>query len=467
MTDSERPMSGYSGPTMSRRQFLGASAALLGVAAAPGLLAACGGGGSTDAASDAGGELLVWYWGEQEAPGMKDFFEGAVDKYNQAGRDKAGDVRAVLQESDTLYTAFRTAAKAKKGPDVQYLWGGTQALEDVWMGNIAPLNDLLPQTWLDKVDKDARRETFWNGEQWGLPFYELNTAWAYNKKMFERANLDPENPPQQWDDFIAALTALKKSGVVPLGVGFKDAWLGGWLISYFGAQNFDSVDDALAPFRGDVEFSGEKYVGWLEPVKELIDRGFFNDDVLSLDLYQGEQLFEIQKAAITNSAQPQIVGFQRKLGTDTVGVMLSPAWGQGKLARFFPGASQVLTVTSFSPRKDRAAQFLQYLHEPAVMKAMYDASGAISPDTRFDPAWLNTDVDKQMAKLKPTLPSIWYQYYYPFPFERDGVTPGLQQLFQPQGSVKTAVDMMQQAIATWQREQPAQVDAYKKWTLLG
>ena len=467
MTGSDQPTLGLSGPTFDRLQLLGAGALALGLVTVPGLLTACGGDGGTGGAPAAGGEVLAWYWGEQEAPGMKGFFEDAVKKYNQAGRDKAGNVRAVLQESDTLYTAFRTAAEAKKGPDVQFFWGGTQALEDVWAGRVAPLDDLMPKAWQDQVNKDARRETFWNGKQWGLPFYEINTAWAYNKKMFERAGLDPKTPPASWYDFIAALTALKKSGVVPLGAGFKDAYLGGWLISYFGAQGFDSIDDAIAPFRGDVEYSGEKYVGWLDRIKELIDRGFFNDDVLSLDLYQGQQLFESQKVAITNSVQPQIVGFQRKLGVDTVGAMLSPAWGPGKLARFFPGASQVLTVTSFSPRKERAAQFLQYLHEPAVMKAMYEACGAVTPDTRFDQAWLNTEVDKQMAELKLTLPTIWYQYYYPFPFERDGVTPGVQQLFQPQGSVKTAVDMMQQSIKKWNREQPAQVKAYKQWQLLG
>ncbi|MGC9670692.1 ABC transporter substrate-binding protein [Planosporangium sp. 12N6] len=438
---------------------------MLGLAAAPGLLAACG-GDDKDGGSAATGELLIWYWGEQEAAGMKGFFEGAVDDYNKAGTDTAGKARAVLQESDSLYTAFRTAAKAKKGPDVQFFWGGTQALEDVWAGRVAPLDDYLSRGALDNANKDVRRETNWDGKQWGLPFYEINTAWAYNKKMFAKAGLDPENPPTTWDEFIAALTALKRSGVTPLGAGFKDAYLGGWLVSYFGAQNFDSIDEAVAPFRGDAAYDGDKYLGWLDRIKELIDRGFFNDDVLSLDLYQGQQLFESQKVAITNSVQPQIVGWERKLGTDTVGVMLSPAWGSGKLARFFPGASQVLTITSFSPRKERAAKFLEHLHDPAVMKAMYDACGAVSPDAKFDPAWLTSDIDKQMAKLKGSLPTIWYQYYYPFPFERDGVTPGVQQLFQPGGSVKTAAKMMQDAIEKWKREQPAQVKAYKQWKLL-
>ena len=450
---------------LDRRQFLRGLSVAAGLAAAPGLLSACS-SGSGGGASAAGGDLLVWYWGEQEAAGMKKYFENQVKKYNTSGKDKKGDVKAVLQESDTLYTAFRTAAEAKKGPDVQFFWGGTQALEDVWMGHVAPLSDHVSKSFLDQLDTDARRETFWDGKQWGMPFYQIGTAWAYNKKMFAKAGLDPEHPPTTWDDFIAALTALKKSGVTPLGAGFKDEYLGGWLISYFGGQNFDTIDEAIAVFRGDTQYAGAKYTEWLDRVKELIDRGFFNDDVLSLDLYQGQQLFESQKAAITNSVQPQIVGFERKLGADTVGVMRSPVFGTGKLANFFPAPSQVLTITSFSPRMDRAAQFLEYLHTPAVMKAMYDACGAITPDKRFDTNWLNTQADKTMAQWKATLPNFWYQYYYPFPFERDGVTPGVQQLFQPGGNVPAAVKSMQQAIAKWQREQPAQVKAYKQWQLL-
>lgn len=458
---------------MSRRGFFRAAGLASTAVAASGLLSGCvgstpstSGAGASASAADAGGDLTVWYWGEQEAPGMKKFMDATVSAYNTAGSDPAGPVKQVLQESDTLYTAFRTAAAAKKGPDVQFFWGGTQALEDVWMGNVAPLDDVLPKEVIEKIPADSRRETYWNGKQWGLPFYEINTAFAYNKKMFAKAGLDPEKPPATWDEFMAALAALKASGVTPFGAGFKDAYLGGWLVSYFGAQQFDSVEDALAPFRGDVAYEGDKYVGWLDRVKEMIDKKYFNDDVLSLDLYQGQQLFESGRAAITNSVQPQIVQFQRKLGEDTVGVMLSPTWGSGKLATFFPGASQVLTVTAFSQRKGRAGKFLQHLHSAEPMKAMYADSGAVTPDSGFDPAWLNSPIDKRMAELKSGLPSIWFQYYYPFPFERDGVTPGVQQLFQGGGSVGAGAKMMQDAIQKWRKAQGAQVDAYKKWEVL-
>ena len=451
---------------LSRRTALKLGSVPLLALMAQGGLSACSSSSAPAGDQNAAGELVVWYWGEQEAPGMKSFMDKTVASYNSAGIDPKGSVRQVLQESDTLYTAFRTAAKAKQGPDVQFFWGGTQALEDVWMGNVAPLDEYIPASVLDKIPVDSRRETYWNGKQWGLPFYEINTAFAYNKKMFAKAGLDPEKPPTTWDEFVSALTALKKSGVIPFGAGFKDAYLGGWLISYFGAQQFDGVDDALAPFRGDVQYTGDKYTGWLDRVKELIDKGLFNDDVLSLDLYQGQQLFQSGRAAITNSVQPQIVSFQRAMGEDTVGVMLSPSWGSGKLAKFFPGACQVLTLTSFSAKRKRGATFLEYLHKDDVMRAMYDASGAMAPDANFQASWLNSSIDTRMGELRKGLPSFWFQYYYPFPFERDGVTPAVQQLFQPHGSVAEGQKMMVAAIEKWQREQKAQVDAYKKWEVL-
>jgi raffinose/stachyose/melibiose transport system substrate-binding protein len=430
-----------------------------------GTLALLGGSACSSGSSGGGSKsLLVWYWGEQEAAGMKDFMETAVRQYKAKSQV---DVTAVLQESDTLYTAFRTAAESGKGPDVQFFWGGTQALEDVWLGNVAALSDYIPQGWLDNVPVTSRRETYWNGKQWGLPFYQIGTAWAYNKKMFTDAGLDPESPPLTWDDFLTALQKLKGSGVIPIGSGFKDAYLGGWLISYMGDQNFNSIDEAIKPFQeGGSAYSGDTYVEWVVRLQDLIRRGFFNDDILSLDLYQGQDLFATQKAAITNSVQPQIVNFERQLGKDTVGVMNTPVFGTGTLANKVGAPCQVLTITSFTDKGEDAADFLEYLHEPDTMHEMYRMCGAVAPDNRFDSSWLTSNADKQFAQWVEEKPNFWYQYYYPFPFERDGVTPGIQQLFQEDGTPEKAIEYMQDAIDKWRSEHPDQVDAYNTWELL-
>ena len=446
---------------LSRRRFLGMSGAAAISAAASTLLASCS---SSGGASNHGPvDLLVWYWGEQEAPGMKNFMQKAVAKYNSS--QSKVQVQAVLQSSDSLYSAFAAAAQAGKGPDIQYLWGGTQALGDVWLGYCAPLSDYIDASWLkDNIPQAALAQTNWGGKQWGMPFYQIGTAFPYNKKIFADAGLNANEPPTTWDAYLTALSKLKKTGVSPIGAGFKDQYLGGWLASYFGQQNFSTVDDAIAPYRGSVKYEGPKYTEWVDRVQELVKGGFFNDDIQSINLYQGQDLFTAKKAAIVTSVQPQITSFYRTMGgADTVGVMRSPAFGTGKFANSFGAPAQVLLLTKFSSHKEEAAAFLKFLHTPEMMHLMYQESGAICPDNKFDTSWFNTETDKTMWHWQQTLPNFWFQYYYPLPFETDGVDPGLQQLWQANSSVQSAVSTMQGAIGKWSQQTPAQVQAYKQW----
>jgi multiple sugar transport system substrate-binding protein len=460
VTGTERRIAA-GGDGLTRRGLLKTTGLASISAAAASLLDACS---SNDSSAGSGPvELLIWYWGEQEAPGMKSFMQKAVAAYN--GSQSKVHATAVLQSSDALYSAFAAAAQAGKGPDIQYLWGGTQALGDVWLGYCSPLSDYIDAQWLkDNIPQAALAQTNWGGKQWGMPFYQIGTAFPYNKKIFASAGLDPDNPPVTWDSYLTALSKLKKVGVSPIGAGFKDQYLGGWLASYFGQQNFDTVDDAIAPFRGDVKYAGATYTEWIERVADLVNGGFFNDDVQSINLYQGQNLFTAKKAAIVTSVQPQITSFYRTMGgADTVGVMRSPAFGTGKFANSFGAPAQVLLLTKFSRHKEEAADFLKFLHTPAMMRLMYKESGAICPDNKFQTSWFDTETDKTMWQWQKTLPNFWYQYYYPLPFETDGVDPGLQQLWQSGSSVDSAVSTMQAAIDKWGNQSPQQLDAFKTW----
>ena len=73
-------------------------------------------------------KLTVWWWGEQEAPGAEKWMTDTVAKYTAAHPNVTFET--VLQSTDNLVTAFKTAAAAKQGPDIQYFWGGVWTLED-------------------------------------------------------------------------------------------------------------------------------------------------------------------------------------------------------------------------------------------------------------------------------------------------------------------------------------------------
>ena len=184
------------------------------------LLFGCG--KSDDAKGTGKTTLSVWYWGEQEVPGYKAYMEEMVKRYEKKNPDIK--VEAVLQESDNLYTAFRTAEAAGEGPDIQYMWGGTQAMEDVWKGNVAPISDYISEEELSVIPKSALAQTNWNGKQWGIPAYGFTYGIAYDKEAMRTAGVDPENPFTTWDEFLECCEKLKSSGITPLGMGLKDGY---------------------------------------------------------------------------------------------------------------------------------------------------------------------------------------------------------------------------------------------------
>ena len=81
-------------------------------------------------------KLVVWWWGEQEAPGAEKWLNDTIAKYKEANPNVTFET--VLQSTDTLIPAFQSAAAAKQGPDIQYFWGGVWTLENAWNSAIDP-----------------------------------------------------------------------------------------------------------------------------------------------------------------------------------------------------------------------------------------------------------------------------------------------------------------------------------------
>ena len=220
-------------------------------------LAGCGGGGDSGGAEDKEYTLTVWYWGEQEAPGYKAYMEEMVKRYEK--ENPGITVEAVLQESDNLYSAFRTAEAAEEGPDIQYMWGGTQAMEDVWKGNVSPISDYLTDEDLSVIEKASLMETNWDDKQWGIPAYGFTYGIAYDKEAMRTAGVDPEQPFGTWEEFMDCCKKLKEAGITPLGMGLKDGFLPAWIGIFLGQQNLNNVNEMIDLMSGKESFTDEKY----------------------------------------------------------------------------------------------------------------------------------------------------------------------------------------------------------------
>ena len=111
--------------------------------------------------------------------------------------------------------------QAGKGPDILQVraYGALQPFARPEF--LVPLEDKVPELktfspqWLDGARSRA------DGKVYGVPFAVQTLVVFYNKKLLARAGVQP---PQTWDQFLAALKTLKDHGITPLANGAKEGW---------------------------------------------------------------------------------------------------------------------------------------------------------------------------------------------------------------------------------------------------
>lgn len=426
-------------------------------------LVACGDNGASEEKKKGGYTLTVWYWGEQEAPGYKAYMEEMVKRYEK--ENPGIKVEAVLQESDNLYSAFRTAEAAGEGPDVQYMWGGTQAMEDVWKGNVDPISDYLTDEDLSVIEKSSLMETNWNDQQWGIPAYSFTYGIAYDKEAMKKAGIDAENPFTTWEEFLECCKKLKEAGITPIGMGLKDGFLPAWIGIFLGQQNLDSVNDMIALMSGKASFADNKYSEWLEKTKELWDAGYINEDILSLDLYQGQQTIENGTAAMTLHTQAYAVSLEKSLGADKIGFAKAPVYGTGKLADSIASPSQVYVIPKSAKHKEGAAKFLMFLQEEENVKALYEMANVMMPNVNFKEEWLTSEIDKQVMRWKSENDNFCYQLYFAPMFETDGLIPTVQKMFSEDLNPEAAALELEEALKKCREQNPEIHEAFVDWSI--
>ena len=169
-------------------------------AAAVGIMlaaAGCGSSSSSDnsssppASSNGPITLTMWYWGEQEAAGLTKFLNQSIASYEAAHPNVT--IKPVLQSTDNLMPNFAAAAKAKKGPDIEYRWGGIWALQDAWDGNLAPVSDYIPKSeWSHYLN--ASEDTY-QGKLWTAPWYvQPSFPVLYRKDVLAKCGIASRRP---------------------------------------------------------------------------------------------------------------------------------------------------------------------------------------------------------------------------------------------------------------------------------
>ncbi len=122
------------------------------------------------------------------------------------------------QPNDNYYDLLKAAAAADDGPDValmhadrQETWDLAEVIVDLDSSIASWKNEIGEITWTASRPKsDPSRPVKL------IPITQQGVGMYYNKELFVKAGLDPDNPPRDEDAFLEACEKLKAAGIIPL-----------------------------------------------------------------------------------------------------------------------------------------------------------------------------------------------------------------------------------------------------------
>ncbi|MCC3371931.1 ABC transporter substrate-binding protein [Cohnella sp. REN36] len=126
--------------------------------------------------------------------------------------------------------------QAKQPPDVAVMMS-TELYSLLDMDAILPLDDLIAKDadfnasdFYEAFLEDTRTE----GKTYSVPFQRSTILLYYNKDLFKAAGLDPEKPPQTWDELVEDAKKLNRDGHQGLEIpGNDDSY---WMFQMFARQ---------------------------------------------------------------------------------------------------------------------------------------------------------------------------------------------------------------------------------------
>ena len=226
----------------------------------------------------------MWWWGEQELPGLQAFVDDSVKNYT------AATVKTMLQDTAVVISQFQTAAAAGKAPDIQYLWNGIYHMESVWLGYLQPLDGPGEATRCSRPRSPTLLSHF-GGKTYRIGWYPLPMIWIYNKDLFDKAGLDADKPPQDLGRSARRLRQAEDQRA-----SRRSAAASRTAIGANGTSAMRSRRTSTAParsidlFTGERDFRDPKYHEHWVRLEELKKHDFLNADMSSLELYPGIDL---------------------------------------------------------------------------------------------------------------------------------------------------------------------------------
>lgn len=374
------------------------------------------------------GEVVWWTpnWGEARAKELADKFMAA---------NPGITIRLEVTVANGLPERVLTALSSGSPPDiieVQHGWVNGYAQNDL----IVPLDDVIQER--EDYVPAALNYVTWDGKLWAIPYRIETHGIIFNRGAWKDAGLDPDNPPQTWDELVAAAKTLTESGISGFAItgggevgntifrSLPFIWMnGGNIVS-------DDLSTAVVNSPEAVEavtFYTDFYKNGHSPASTLENDGLAN-----------RRLFIANQVATYQSGQFDIPAIRQENAEIDIGAFPIPHPEGKDTAAILGGWSFVLPKDAKNPEEAKLfIQFLNNSENQAFFTDTFPARVSSMEAERFN--------DPILAAFKEMLP-----YGRPVPIHKNWVQitqtyfDGIQRILLDEQTVQEAMDQANEEI---------------------
>ncbi|WP_420454366.1 ABC transporter substrate-binding protein [Rubrivirga sp.] len=336
-------------------------------------LPGCGGAEADD------GRTTVVFWHSLVNSSIP-AFEDLVERFEAEHPDIRIDAQ-YIPSGDALVQKLITSVRSNTAPDVS--WIRADYLEDLVRADaIYPMADFingpdgLPDSTLEDVYPSLLQLASWRGDLYSLPMEATNLGLLYNKDLFREVGLDPERPPQTWDELLEysrRLTLDEDGDGRNERIGFlapvypADSPLGPWMVWQWTPFLWQAGGSLITEDQTRVLFGDEAGVQALTLWKELYEgqnQKTFSNEFMTT--------FASQQAAMMLDGPWSLPNYPRLLANMDWGVAPLPAGPDGRATI---GGGEYLAIFKQSEHPDAAWTFIKWMMEPEVQAQWSRESG--------------------------------------------------------------------------------------------
>lgn len=250
------------------------------------------------AAADSGEKVVIdwWHiWANEPDTIAKPFEELAAEYMAQHPNV---EIVITTLENEAYKQKIATVMQSGEPPDIFQSWGGGVLGTYAEAGLVQDLTPYLAQDgWGDSLSEGAKALFVVDGKNYAVPWRAGMVGIWYNKDLFKQAGLDPENPPQTWDEFLTAVQALKDAGITPIAIGEMEKWPGMFWYASLLTQTAPP-EEILGAINRSASFNSPGFVTAGDKVAELVALEPFQEGFLANGYADAETLMANNRAAM-------------------------------------------------------------------------------------------------------------------------------------------------------------------------